>query len=62
MKKIIALCGILIVLFSLSACGGGGGGCTICGKAATHTFQGSSYCSQHYNNAVSWAIDNVAGK
>lgn len=38
--------------------GSSGGGCVICGKSASHTFQGSSYCSQHYNNAVKWAIDN----
>lgn len=64
MKKIIALCLSIIMLFSLCACGGGrsGSGCTICGKAATHTFQGSGYCDRHYSDAVSWAIDNVAGK
>ena len=39
-----------------------GGKCTICGKKATRSFQGSSYCSKHYNGAVDWAIDNVAGK
>lgn len=37
----------------------GGSGCTICGKTATHTFQGSKYCKKHYNNAVDWAIDDV---
>ena len=32
--------------------------CTICGKKATHTFQGSGYCNKHYDNAIKWAIDN----
>lgn len=32
--------------------------CTICGKTATHTFQGSGYCNKHYDNAIKWAIDN----
>lgn len=39
-----------------------GSGCTICGKKATHSFQGSGYCDRHYNDAVKWAIDNVAEK
>jgi hypothetical protein len=36
--------------------------CTICGKAATNTFQNSGYCSQHYRDAIIWAMDNVSGK
>lgn len=38
--------------------GGSGSGCTVCGKSASKTFQGSRYCTTHYNNAVKWAIDN----
>ncbi|MBS5575214.1 MAG: hypothetical protein ACLR8U_13250 [Oscillospiraceae bacterium] len=74
MKKWMALFLCAILILSLCACGGGSGGggsssrgssssrCTICGKAATHTFQGSGYCDRHYNDAVTWAIDNVAEK
>ena len=74
MKKWMALFLCAILIRSLCACGGGSGGggsgsrgssssrCTICGKAATHTFQGSGYCDRHYNDAVAWAIDNVAEK
>ena len=69
MKKGIALFFAVVMLLSLCACGGGSGGgrssssrCTICGKAATHTFHGSGYCDRHYNDAVTWAIDNVASK
>lgn len=36
--------------------------CTICGKAATHTFQGSGYCTKHYKDAIVWAMDNVNSK
>ena len=36
--------------------------CTICSEKATNTFQGSNYCEKHYENAVKWAIDNVAGQ
>lgn len=36
--------------------------CTICGKSAKKTFQGSGYCTTHYNDAVKWAIDNAADK
>ncbi|MBE7036011.1 MAG: hypothetical protein E7403_01805 [Ruminococcaceae bacterium] len=34
--------------------------CTICDKPASHSFQGSGYCGEHYNDAVRWAIDNVS--
>lgn len=30
--------------------------CTICGKIATHTFQGSGYCDNHYEDAINWAL------
>ena len=36
--------------------------CTICGKAATYTFQGSGYCTKHYKDAIVWAMDNVNSK
>ena len=36
--------------------------CTICGKTATNTFQGSRYCTQHYKDAIIWAMDNVSRK
>lgn len=53
---------LFIIVGTLSGSGGGknSSGCTICGKSASHTFQGSRYCDTHYNNAVKWAIDNVA--
>ncbi len=37
--------------------GGSTSKCTICRKPATHVFQGSGYCDQHYQDAVNWAID-----
>ena len=39
-----------------------GNTCTICGKPATHEYQGSGYCDEHYNDAVEWSINNAAGK
>lgn len=57
---------VLICRFSgiLSGSFGSGGGgntskCTICGQPATHTFQGSGYCTEHYKDAIIWAADNV---
>ena len=38
---------------------GESGYCTICAKKATNTFQGSSYCKNHYDKAVKWAVDNL---
>lgn len=56
---------ILVAVMGFSKCGWGGGSgsgntskCTICGKSATHTFQGDGYCDTHYNDAVKWAIDH----
>ncbi len=63
---VLILVAIAFVVFALKSCMGGifssedTSKCTICGKAATHTFQGSGYCTKHYNNAVKWAFDNVA--
>ena len=68
MKKTSGFWGIVFIIITLllvlSMCNGGGshygaGRCTICGKPATHTFQGSGYCDQHYTNAVNWAFDHV---
>ena len=63
MKKTIALLLALVMCLSLCACGGSTSTnkCTICRKTATHTFQGSGYCNEHYEDAVYWAFDNVAG-
>lgn len=33
--------------------------CTICRDKATHTYQDSGYCDEHYEDAVKWSIDNV---
>lgn len=61
MKKLIILLLALTMCLSLAACGGGHrNGCTICGKTASHTFQGSKYCSTHYINAVKWAFEHVS--
>ena len=64
MKKIISLLLAFTMLCSMAmftSCGGSDSkdGCTICGKRATHKFQGSEYCTTHYNKAVKWAIDHV---
>lgn len=32
--------------------------CTICRKPATHTFQGSGYCDEHYQDAITWAMNH----
>ena len=63
----LLIVGLLIVCFKSCSFGrnsGGGGNtsiadCVICGKDATHKFQGSSYCGKHYDDAVKWAIDHV---
>lgn len=36
--------------------------CTICGKPATHEFQGSGYCNEHYTDAVIWSFRKAADK
>ncbi len=36
--------------------------CTICGKSASHTYQGSGYCNEHYKDAIVWSIKNVDKK
>ena len=59
--------GVVIISIAVISClitipnmigGAPGSGCTICGKSTSHTFQGSNYCTTHYNDAVKWAIDN----
>lgn len=59
---VILIVSVLVVQLFGGGIASKGGGCTICGKKATHTFQGSGYCDRHYNDAVKWAIDNVASK
>ena len=54
---------IVISLFNGSGSGSGrygkgSGKCNICGKTATHTFQGYGYCDTHYENAVNYAINH----
>lgn len=59
--------GVVVISIAVISClitlpgmlgGSSGSGCTICGEDATQTFQGSRYCTKHYNDAVSWAINN----
>ena len=68
---IVVLDAVILLFASLGGCGGGSGGsrsggstnkCTICGQAATHTFQGPGYCTKHYKDAIIWAMDNVNSK
>ena len=63
---IAVIIGLLMVLPQLLNGSSGNSGssnrCTICGKAATNTFQGSRYCTQHYKDAIIWAMDNVSRK
>ena len=61
MKKMIVFFLAVVLCFGLSACGGSKSTnrCTICGKTATHAFQGSGYCDTHYKDAVSWAMDHT---
>lgn len=61
MKKGFILIMAILLSFSLYGCGGGRGTskCTICGKSATHTFQGSGYCNTHYADAVAWAAGHI---
>lgn len=54
---------IIIITLLFVQCSGGGKSydndpnhCTICRKTATHIFQGSGYCDEHYIDAVSWAV------
>lgn len=68
MKKFLTIVVVLLaIVFLFSMCSDGSSSsnkskCAICGKTATHTFQGSGYCNTHYNKAVKWAINNVSGK
>ena len=58
LKRIIVILLFVFQLFMVG-CGPSSSGtskCTICGKPATHTFQGSGYCNTHYNDAVNWAL------
>lgn len=51
---------VLITLLPYSCSSSGGNGkCTICGKKGTHNFQNSSYCDEHYEDAVKWSFDNL---
>ena len=71
---IIFVVALMLFFALIGGCGGGSSGsggsgsggstnkCTICGKAATHTFQGSGYCTNHYKDAIAWAMDNVNSK
>ena len=59
MKKIISLLLAFTMLCSMAmftSCGGSSKGCTICGKEASHTFQGSKYCTSHYKDAIVWSM------
>ncbi len=58
-KSIVALFTILLVGCSSSS---GTSKCTICRKTATHTYQGSGYCTEHYKDAIAWSIKNVDKK
>lgn len=65
LKKTLIVSIIIVILVLIFACSDSSSSssnskCTICGKNATHTFQGYGYCNKHYQNAVKWAIDNVA--
>ena len=68
---IIFVVAVMLFFALFDGCDGGSGGsrsggstnkCTICGKAATHTFQGYGYCTKHYKDAIVWAMDNVNSK
>lgn len=65
MKKWLSLILAAVMMFSMCACDSGSSSksstskCTICKKTATHTFQGSGYCTEHYKDAIGWAADNV---
>jgi hypothetical protein len=67
-KIAVMIAVILCIVLCFASCGGSSSSssksgstrtCTICGKTATHTFQGSGYCTKHYNDAVNWAMDHV---
>jgi len=58
---------VLIAIFALiiliPLCGSnsssGTSKCTICGKKADTTFQGSGYCTKHYKDAVIWSAEKA---
>lgn len=62
-KIIIMAIMMAVIVLTCVGCGSSGSGgtskCTICGKSASHTFQGSGYCDKHYNDAVNWAMDHT---
>lgn len=60
--RIITIICALITIISILAFlpkSSSGNRCDICGKAATHTFQGYGYCEEHYQKAILWAFENT---
>lgn len=60
---IVIGCLLIAVVSCGSSCVGGSGSgdtskCTICRKPATHVFQGSGYCDEHYQDAIVWSIEH----
>jgi hypothetical protein len=63
-KVAVMIAVILCIVLCFASCGGSSSSsssssthintrvCTICGKTATHTFQGYGYCTKHYNKAL----------
>ena len=64
MKKILTVLLSIAMIFALVGCSSSSGTskCTICRKTATHTYQGSGYCTEHYKDAIAWSIKNVDKK
>lgn len=62
MKKALSIILTLIMCIFLCACDDSydTSKCTICKKTATNTFQGSGYCTEHYKDAIVWAMNNVS--
>ena len=51
----------LMMQLVMCGCSSGHSGtskCTICGEKATHVFQGSGYCDEHYQDAVIWSMEH----
>ena len=58
MKRLLCLLLVILIVFSLCACGGHAPGygntskCTICGKKATHKTSNYGYCDTHWKKAT----------
>lgn len=60
----LIVCAVLVVIVGIviiaqPSADSGSRKCTICGKKADTTFQGSGYCTKHYKDAIIWTAEKT---